>query len=429
MWTDLNGLSHGKYIPAHRMGNPTHHAITTMSMGLDGEILPIEGLASDVGFRDMDAIAVGESLRPGWEPDTDVVIAELQVDGRPLAVCPRQALVRAVDAWRALGFEPMLGFELEFYVLVRGDDAPGGWQPAGGPSHRVYGTGLGGDTTGLGLAYFDMVERMGLRPEAVHTEFSAGQMEVTLEYGRAVEATDRVFVCKEMTREVADQAGYRATYLGRPHATSVGSGLHINMSFLPVAGGPNALHDESTEHGLSSLAESCLAGLIAHHEAIAAFSAPLVNSYKRLMPGMIAGYWANWGLDNRFSTYRVPAERGASTRIENRMPCGSANPYLAAAAMLNAALIGTVDGLPCGDPQVGDADAVPNTDRHTPNTLAEALDALEADAALSEAMGHALTETYLTLRRYDNERYFNAGNQFSANDITEWELEQYLPYF
>ena len=105
------------------------------------------------------------------------------------------------------------------------------------------------------------------------------------------------------------------------------------------------------------------------------------------MPGLIAGYWANWGLDNRFSTYRVPAERGAATRIENRMPCATASPYLAAAATLNAALLGVVDGIDCGDPQIGDADAAPNTDRHTPHTLAEALDAVEADTVLDRGDG------------------------------------------
>ena len=119
------------------------------------------------------------------------------------------------------------------------------------------------------------------------------------------------------------------------------------------------------------------------------------------MPGLIAGYWANWGLDNRFSTYRVPAERGAATRIENRMPCGTASPYLAAAATLNAALLGVVDGADCGAPQVGDADAAPNTDRHTPHTLAEALDAVEADTVLTEAMGPDLVAAYLALRRHE----------------------------
>ena len=123
----------------------------------------------------------------------------------------------------------------------------------------------------------------------------------------------------------------------------VGSGLHVNLSLAPIGGGPNAYFDTSDRHGSVDLARQSIAGLIEHHDAVAGWSAPLVNSYKRLHPGMIAGYWANWGLDNRSSTYRVPGERGAATRIENRMPCGTANPYLAAAAMLNAALLG-VDG-------------------------------------------------------------------------------------
>ena len=231
---------------------------------------------------------------------------------------------------------------------------------------------------------------MDIELEGVLTEFSPGQMEINLGYGPALAAADAAQLVKEMTREVAARRGYRATYLGRPDAMSVGSGLHVNMSLVPVSGGANALHDPAGPEGLSTLARQAIGGLIQHHEAVAGLSAPLINSYKRLMPGLIAGYWANWGLDNRFSTYRVPAERGAATRIENRMPCATASPYLAAAATLNAALLGVVDGVDCGDPQIGDADAAPNTDRHTPHTLAEALDAIEADTVLAEAMGPEL---------------------------------------
>ena len=157
--------------------------------------------------------------------------------------------------------------------------------------------------------------------------------------------------------------------------------------------GPTHCTTRPHPHGLSTLARQAIGGLIEHHEAVAGLSAPLVNSYKRLMPGLIAGYWANWGLDNRFSTYRVPAERGPATRIENRMPCASASPYLAAAATLNAALLGVVDGIDCGDPQIGDADAAPNTERHTPHTLAEAIDAVELDKVMTEAMGPELVRT------------------------------------
>jgi glutamine synthetase len=162
---------------------------------------------------------------------------------------------------------------------------------------------------------------------------------------------------------------------------------------------------------------------------MAAMSAPLVNSYKRLVPGIIAGYWANWGLDNRISTYRIPCERGPATRIENRMPCGSANPYLAAAVMLNAALLGVVDGRDCGDPQIGDGDEEPNTDRHTPHDLAEALAALEADAVLCEAMGHDLVTAFLTIRNDELAKWQATGAAWDVESISRWELEHYLPFF
>ena len=428
VWSDLNGLTHGRYIPASKLGSHTHHAVTTLSMSPEGDILPITGYAADVGYPDLTAVAVPETRRPGWEPDTDVVVCDLLgADHEPLALCPRGALERAVAGWRAIGYEPKLGFELELYLLE--PDGQGGWRPAGGEGHRVYGVGLGGDPTGLALEYFDTVEAMGIDLEGVLTEFSPGQLEINLTYGDALEAADAAVLVKEMTREVAARRGYRATYMGRPDAMSVGSGLHVNVSMTPVAGGANAYHDPQRVDGLSTIARQSIGGLIAHHEAVAGLTAPLVNSYKRLMPGLIAGYWANWGLDNRISTYRVPAERGAATRIENRMPCATASPYLAAAATLNAALLGVVDGIDCGDPQVGDGDAEPNTDRHTPHTLAEALDAVEADKDLAEAMGHDLTTAYLTLRRHEVEQWTASGETWDPETVSAWELERYLKFY
>jgi glutamine synthetase len=149
-------------------------------------------------------------------------------------------------------------------------------------------------------------------------------MELNLRYGPALDAADRAFICKEMTREMAARKGYWITYMGRPMAHLVGSGLHVNMSLRPVQGGANVFDEPSAEHGLSTLARQCIGGLIAHHEAMAAMSAPLINSYKRLVPGIIAGYWANWGLDNRITTYRVPAS--AARRRGSRIACPVAAP-------------------------------------------------------------------------------------------------------
>jgi len=428
VWSDLNGLTHGRYIPSSKLASHTHHAVTTLSMSPEGDILPIAGYAADVGYPDLTAVAVPETRRPGWEPDTDVVVCDLLgADHEPLALCPRGALERAVAGWRAIGYEPKLGFELELYLLE--PDGEGGWRPAGGEGHRVYGVGLGGDPTGLALEFFDTVEAMGIDLEGVLTEFSPGQLEINLTYGDALEAADAAVLVKEMSREVAARRGYRATYMGRPHALSVGSGLHVNVSMTPVAGGANAYHDPNKPDGLSTIARQSIGGLIAHHEAVAGLSAPLVNSYKRLMPGLIAGYWANWGLDNRISTYRVPAERGAATRVENRLPCATASPYLAAAATLNAALLGVVDGIDCGDPQVGDADSEPNTDRHTPHTLAEALDAVEADKDLAEAMGPDVTTAYVTLRRHEVAQWEASGEDWDPETVSSWELDRYLRFY
>ena len=231
LWTDLNGLTHGRYIPSARFDHPTHHAVTTLVMSPQGEILPVAGYAGDVGFPDLAAVPLAATRRPGWEPDTDVAVCELLgQDGQPLPLCPRGALARAVDGWRALGFEPQLGFELELYVLAR--DEAGAWKPAGGDGHRVYGVGLGGDPTGLAVEYFDAVEAMDIELEGVLTEFSPGQMEINLAYGPALAAADAAQLVKEMTREVAARRGYRATYLGRPDAMSVGSGLHVNICLL-----------------------------------------------------------------------------------------------------------------------------------------------------------------------------------------------------
>ncbi|MBA3606788.1 MAG: glutamine synthetase [Acidimicrobiia bacterium] len=430
IWSDLNGLTHGRYVPSSRIGHHTHHAVTTLVMSPEGEILPLAGYSADVGYQDLSAVPLPETRRPGWEPETDVVICDLLgADGQPLPICPRGALARAVDGWRAIGYEPQLGFELELYLLERADDVPGGWRPTGGESHLVYGVGLGGDPTGLSLEFFDIVESMGLGLEGLLSEFSPGQIEVNLAYGPALEAADRAVVAKEMTREVAARRGYRATYLGRPDALSVGSGLHVNFSIVPVSGGANALHDAAKPEELSTLARQSIGGLIAHHEAVAGLTAPLINSYKRLMPGLIAGYWANWGLDNRISTYRVPAERGAATRIENRMPCGTASPYLAAAVTLNAALLGVVDGADCGLPQLGDGDTAPNTERHSPHTLAEALDAVEADTVLAEAMGPELVTAYVALRRHECAQFDASGESWDPEQVTAWELDRYLRFY
>jgi glutamine synthetase len=145
-----------------------------------------------------------------------------------------------------------------------------------------------------------------------------------------------------------------------------------------------------------------------------------VNAYKRLRPGQLSGYWANWGFDHRCATVRVPGERGPGTRLENRMPDGAANPYLAAATVLQAARLGHVNGLDAPEPEAGDALESANTERHTPRDLASALDALEADTELTDAVGAALVAQFVAVKRAEWETWYSV--------ITDWELDYYLHY-
>jgi glutamine synthetase len=142
-----------------------------------------------------------------------------------------------------------------------------------------------------------------------------------------------------------------------------------------------------------------------------------VNSYKRLQPRLLSGYWATWGLDNRIATIRIPGQRGDATRIEHRTPDGTANPYLAGAAMLTAAMHGIAREMPLPDAQTGDGDAHPVSDRHTPHSLAEALDALDADPILRMGLGDDLCEAFLAIKRQEVGRWDRA--------VTDWETAEY----
>jgi glutamine synthetase len=207
--------------------------------------------------------------------------------------------------------------------------------------------------------------------------------------------------------------------MGKPFEGRSGSGYHTNFSLQDSRGG-NAFTDPKAEDGLSQLAYHCIAGILEHHEGMTALCAPTVNAYKRLRPGQLAGYWANWGYDHRGVTVRVPTDRGAATRLEHRMSDGAANPYLATAAVLQAARLGVVNTLT--PPPAEEQDCIENqsTDRHTPDDLNQALNALEADTALVEAIGPEVVANFVAVKRAEWEKF--------ASAITDWERNYYLPF-
>lgn len=425
LYSDVLGLERGKYL----FGDVADDGRAAFCIGVfplttDKEILDVSRQQFDVGLPDIEAFVDRDTLRPGWEEDTIVGIADIQQHGAPLDVDPRQVLRTAVEPWRALGLEPMFAFESEFYLLD--PDENGGWKATDLPSHRVYGTGMAVDPSGTVDDMVRAAMQTGFSVESWGSEFDAAAYEVNIRYTDAITAADECFLFRLLVKEIAAKHEKLATFLGRPFNDRGGSGLHLNVSFRRNDGS-NALHDPNAPDGLAPLAKECVAGLLAHHEAIAALAAPHVNAYKRLQPDMLNGYWANWGYDDRTVCVRIPPARGEGTRIEHRMPDGAANPYLSAAAVLHAARFGVEHQMSPPEPQT--AGDPPNTERRVPPTLDAALQALEADEELCAALGPWLVETFTKLKRAEWERYEKAVDDTTTTDVTPWEIEYYLPFY
>lgn len=279
VFPDLLGLLHGKTVPSHRADHPTHYAITVMVQGLDLEFLETDTYSTSAGFPDMEARLDPETVRP-WIGDRRIGLAHLhRADGRELPLDSRRQLSTICGQWRDLGLEPIAGFEMEFFLLRSRKPLV----KLEVPDHRVYGIGPGADPTGTLEVIAAAAERAGLQVEGVNSEFTPSQVEAALHYQPALTAADNASLFRELVRQISTSRGIDTTFMARPFGDAVGSGLHLNMSLADVAG-RNAFIDAGDQHGISALSRHFIAGLLHHHEALAAFAAPTVNSYKRLTP-------------------------------------------------------------------------------------------------------------------------------------------------
>ena len=423
LYPDLHGLERGEYL----YGEKAAEGVAAFCIGVyplthDKEILSVPRTQFDVGLHDIEATLDRDSLHEGWEENTIVGIADLDLRGEPAPWDSRHVLRQAVEPWRRMGLEPQIAFELEFYLL---EPLAGKWSPVAVPSHRVYGTGMSVDPTGVIDELVNTAIRCGFPVEGWCSEYDNAAYEVNIKYADAIPAADEAFLFKLLVREICERHGKLATFLGRPLGDRGGSGLHVNFSFRHKDGS-NAFHDPNDPEGLSELTRRCVAGLLAHHESMAAILAPHVNAYKRLQPDMLNGYWANWGHDDRSVGVRIPPTRGQGTRIEQRTADAAANPYLAAAAILHAARLGVEHELELPPPQpLGEA---PNTEVRIPPNLDAALNALTADDELVDALGREMVEAFTILKRAEWERYLASGADPESTEVTPWEIDYYMPF-
>jgi glutamine synthetase len=318
-----------------------------------------------------------------------------------------------------------MGPELEFFLFRRDEDGAVAPLPHDLAGYFDFSTDLAQE---IRQDMVDALEAFGIKVEAAHHEVAEGQHEIDFEYADALRTADNAITFKFALKAIAQQHGLYATFMPKPIHGINGSGMHTHQSLWSIADKRNAFADPDDKYGLSSVARSYMAGILAHARGMIAVLAPLVNSYKRLVPGYEAPTYLTWGRTNRSALIRVPkVSPGKSiegTRVEVRCPDPSSNTYLAFAAMIAAGLDGVEKGLALDEPveeSLFEMDAARIAERgirELPGTLGEAIDELERDAVIREALGDHVLSHFVESRRAEWDEY--------RTQVTEWEVDRYL---
>jgi glutamine synthetase len=421
MFTDIMGQNKNVEVPASQF-----------SKALSGEIMfdgsSIEGFSrieeSDMLLvPDLDTYAVFPF--DGRDGKVARLICDVyNADRTPFAGCPRLTLKRNLALFEQRGLMPVCGPEVEFFLFQRDE--------AGNPAARTHDSG----------GYFDLLpvdrgeearraivsalEAMGFEIEAAHHEVAPGQHEIDFRYAGALETADRVTTFRMIVKKIALDFNLHATFMPKPLAGVNGSGMHTHQSLMMDRDGQrqNAFHDPEEPNGLSVLARQYIAGILMHARAFVAITNPLVNSYKRLVPGYEAPINVAWSEHNRSPLLRVPGRRGEGTRVEVRVPDPSCNPYLAFAVMLRAGLDGIEKGLEPGAAvnrnifDMSDQEKIDHDIQQLPVSLHEALQELRADPIMRDALGGHICEQFLRAKESVWREYCAA--------VHPWELERFL---
>jgi glutamine synthetase len=344
-------------------------------------------------------------------------------DGTLFAGDTRNVLKKTVERAAEHGYTISVGPELEFF-LFKTDE-------------KGYATQELGDRAGyfepsphdtgerVRLEIYRALKAMGFTIEASHTEVAEGQHEINFKYSDVLTAADLATTYKWVVKTVAKKFGLHATFMPKPVFGIAGSGMHVNMSFFE--GSENAFFDPSDELQLSKKAYQFIAGLMENVKSFTAITNPLVNSYKRLVPGYEAPCYIAWSASNRSALIRIPAKKGLATRVELRCPDPSANPYLTFALVASAGLDGIEQELDVPAPINEDIFHMTDEDRafkgidNLPGSLIEALQELESGVIASKTLGEHVYSEYVSLKKAEWNSYRSA--------VHTWEIENYHTKF
>ena len=417
-FTDIFGQLKNVAITASQIEKAVHDQIMFDGSSIEGFVRIDE--SDQYLYPDLDSFTIFP-WRPSHNKVARLICDVHNPDGSPFVGDPRQVLKRVLEKARGMGFDAFnVGPEAEFFLFQTDDE--------GKPTTRTN------DEAG----YFDLgpldhgegtrreiclaLEQMGFEIEASHHEVAQGQHEIDFKYADALRTADNIMTFKLAVKTLAQKNGLHATFMPKPIFGINGSGMHTNMSLF--RGGKNAFYDPEDPRGLSKEAYSFIAGLLAHVKGMAAITNPLVNSYKRLVPGYEAPCYMAWSASNRSALIRIPAARGQSTRVELRSPDPACNPYLELAVCLAAGLDGIEKGM-TPPPEVTDNIFAmsPATRKRRgiealPGSLDEALECLKKDKLILDTLGEHVADNYIAGKKKEWEEY--------RTRVSSWEREKYI---
>jgi glutamine synthetase len=408
---------------------PTHQWPQAAKSGVWFDGSSVEGFAriaeSDMFLKpDLSTFAVIP-----WEKESLVtarVICDVHTpQGEPFAGDPRHVLKKALAKAAKMGYVYNTGPELEFFLFRRDADGLPRPQPNDHAGYFDLSTDLAHTVR---RQMVEALRAFGIEVEASHHEVATGQHEIDFHYSPALQAADNAVTFRVVLKAIAQLNGLFASFLPKPIAGINGSGMHTHQSLMAVDSGENAFHDADDEYGLSEMAKQFIAGQLSHARGMAAVIAPLVNSYKRLVPGYEAPVYISWARINRSALIRVPqvmADCPEATRLELRCPDPSCNPYLAFAVMLEAGLDGIQQRLSPPQPAEEDLYGLDEVGRNAlqtlPGSLGEALEELKQDQVVQDALGPHVFHRFVLAKTQE-------WNEYRLS-VSQWELDRYLPIY
>jgi glutamine synthetase len=426
-FTDIIGHVKAVTIPIHRLEDSVRHGTWFDGSSIEGFTRIAE--SDQYLMPDMNTFAEIPWQKGSGPRGTARVICDVFTpNGEPFAGDPRFILRRQVERAKKLGYIVHTGPELEFFLFRRDENGEIKPLPHDQAGYFDFSTDLAQE---IRQDMVDALEAFGIRVEAAHHEVAVGQHEIDFEYSDALQTADNAVTFKFALKAIAQQHGLYATFMPKPIHGINGSGMHTHQSLYSIAERRNAFADGDNPYGLSDIARSYMAGILTHARGMSAVLAPLVNSYKRLVPGYEAPTYLTWGRTNRSALIRVPkVSPGKSiegTRAEVRCPDPSSNTYLAFAVQIAAGLDGIERGLTLGEPveeslfEMDAATIASKGIRELPGTLGEAIDELEKDSVVREALGDHVYSHFVEAKRAEWDEY--------RTQVSQWEVDRYLDQF